>query len=180
VKRAKALTSGSQVKVATVIGFPFGYSAVEAKLAETILAMVDGTDELEMVINLLALKNSDWQYLAKEINTILPVTRNKAKPLKVIIETGILTSREIITCCDIYGAAAVNFIQTSTGYAERSATVEAVKLMRQHLAEAVQIKASAGIDSYKFAAELVEAGATRLGCSNSVQIVKAPVKGMME
>lgn len=171
VRRAKEQTEGSGVKVATVIGFPFGYSAIEAKVAETVLAIVDGADELDMVINISAVKNRDWQFLASEINAVLPLIRNKGRQIKVIIESGILTEEEIITCCDIYGAAGVDFMKTSTGYAEKGASVEAVALMRKHLADAVRIKASGGIKTYAFAKALVDAGADRLGCSSSVQIV---------
>ena len=95
VKKAKALTAGSGVKVATVIGFPYGYSAIEAKLAEIVLAIIDGADELDMVVNITALKNNDWQYLAKEINTILPIIQNKGKLLKVVVECSLLSSEEI-------------------------------------------------------------------------------------
>ena len=172
VKKATALVAGSGVKVATVIGFPFGYSAIEAKLAETVLAIVDGADELDLVINISAIRNKDWQFLANEINTILPIVRNKNKVIKIIIESGILTDEEIITCCDLYGAAGVDFLKTSTGYAATGATVAAVALMRKHLANAIQIKASGGIKNYTFAQELIKAGATRLGCSSSIQIVE--------
>lgn len=178
VKRAKALTTGSIVKVATVTGFPFGYAAIEAKVAETVLAIVDGADEIDMVINISALKNSDWQYLANEINTILPIIRAKGRIIKVIIESGILTNEEIIKCCDIYGAAAVDFMKTSTGYAEKGASVEAVQLMRKHLADAIKIKASGGIKTFSFAKALVAAGADRLGCSSSVQIVAEEAASM--
>ena len=172
IKKAKTFLSDSGVKIATVIGFPFGYSAIESKLAETVLAIVDGADELDMVINISAIKNNDWQFLASEINAILPIVKKQQKVIKIIIESGILTNEEIIKCCDLYGAAGVNFLKTSTGYAETGATVEAVRLMRKHLADAVQIKASGGIKSYTFAKQLIEAGATRLGCSSSIQIVK--------
>jgi deoxyribose-phosphate aldolase len=172
VKKAKELIRDSNVKVATVIGFPFGYSAVEAKIAEIILAIVDGADELDVVINISAIKNNDWQFLANEINNIMPVIKNKNKIIKVIIESGILTNEEIIKCCDIYGAAGIDFMKTSTGYAEKSATIEAVQLMRLHLADNIQIKASGGIKTYNFAKQLIDAGATRLGCSGSIAIVK--------
>jgi len=171
VKKAKELTAGSAVKVATVIGFPFGYSAVEAKVAEIVLAIIDGADELDMVINISTVKNKDWQFLANEINTVMPIIRGKGKVIKMIIESGILTDEEIITCCDIYGAAGVDFMKTSTGYAEKGATVEAVLLMRKHLPAAIKIKASGGIKNYNFARQLVNAGADRLGCSSSIQIV---------
>jgi deoxyribose-phosphate aldolase len=140
VKKAAALLTGTGIKVATVIGFPFGYSAIEAKVAEIVLAIVDGADELDMVI-------------------------------KIIIETGLLTNDEIIKCCDLYGAAGVDFLKTSTGYAEKGATVEAVQLLRKHLADKINIKASGGIKTYTFARQLIDAGANRLGCSSSVKIV---------
>jgi deoxyribose-phosphate aldolase len=171
VKSAKLLLQNTPVKVATVIGFPFGYSAVEAKIAEIILAIMDGVDELDIVINLIALKNTDWQYLANETNHIMPVAKNKGRVVKIIIESGILTEGEIIKCCDLYGAAGIDYLKTSTGYAEKGATVEAVQLMRRHLADQVQIKASGGIRTYEFAKQLIDAGATRLGCSASVAIV---------
>ena len=172
VKKAKELTAGSSVKVATVIGFPFGYSAIEAKVAEIILAILDGADELDMVINISAIKNKDWQFLASEINTVMPIIKGKGKIIKVIIESGILTDEEIITCCDIYGAAGVDFMKTSTGYAEKGATVHAVQLMRAHLAFTIKIKASGGIKDYDFALQLINAGADRIGCSSSVKIAE--------
>ncbi|CAN5403726.1 deoxyribose-phosphate aldolase [soil metagenome] len=171
VKKAVALLAGTPVKVATVIGFPFGYSAIEAKIAETVLAIVDGADELDLVINISALKNNDWQFLAGEINAILPIIRRAGKVIKIIIESGVLTDEEIIKCCDLYGAAGVDFMKTSTGYAEKGATVAAVQLLRKHLAEKIQIKASGGIKTYTFAKQLIDAGATRIGCSSSIQIV---------
>jgi len=177
VKTAKALLASTHIKVATVIGFPFGYSAIEAKVAETVLAIVDGADELDMVMNISAVKNNDWGYIAQEINTILPIIRNSNRCLKVIIESGILTDQEIIRCCEIYGVAGVDFVKTSTGYAERGATVEAVKLMRKTLPAHVKIKASGGIKTYDFANQLIEAGADRLGCSGGVDIVKQSMAG---
>jgi deoxyribose-phosphate aldolase len=171
VKKAKEILSASSTKVATVIGFPFGYSAIEAKVAEVVLAIIDGADELDVVINISAIKNNDWQFLANEINAILPITKNKNKIIKVIIESGILTDDEIIKCCDLYGAAGVDFMKTSTGYAEKGASIEAVKLMRKHLADNVLIKASGGIKNFIFAKQLIEAGANRLGCSSSIAII---------
>lgn len=171
VTKAKSVLESTTVKVATVIGFPFGYAAVEAKIAEILLAIVDGADELDVVINISAIKNNDWVYLANEINHIMPIIRSKNKVVKIIIESGILTEAEIIRCCQIYGLAGIDFLKTSTGYAEIGATVEAVKLFRIHLPNQVQIKASGGIRDYAFARQLIDAGATRLGCSASVAIV---------
>lgn len=172
IKKSKELLKNSDVKVATVIGFPFGYSAVEAKLAEVLLALVDGVDELDIVINLIALKNNDWEYLANEINHLFPIIKEKGKTIKIIIESGVLTDEEIIKCCELYGAAGIDYLKTSTGYAEKGASVHAVELFRKHLPKGVQIKASGGIRDYAFAKELIDAGATRLGCSAGVAIVK--------
>jgi len=171
VQLAKEQVAGSEVKVATVIGFPFGYSATEAKIAEIILAMVDGADELDIVANISAIKNGDWSAIADEINHILPIIRSKGKAVKIIIESGVLTNEEIIKCCDIYGIAGIDFLKTSTGYAEKGASVEAVELFRKHLPEAVKIKASGGIRDYATAKQMIDAGATRIGCSAGVSIV---------
>ena len=176
VKMAKQMVTNSTVKVATVIGFPFGYSAIEAKVAEIILAIIDGADELDVVINISAIKNNDWQFLANEINTLMPIIRKQQKIVKIIIESGILTDAEIIKCCDLYGAAGVDFLKTSTGYAEVGATLEAVALIRKHLTNSIKIKASGGIKSYTFAKQLIDAGADRLGCSSSLQIVQESKK----
>jgi len=171
VKLAKEKLAGSTVQVATVIGFPFGYSATEAKIAEIILAMVDGADELDVVANISAIKNGDWTVIADEINHIMPIIRSKNKLVKIIIESGVLTDDEIIKCCDIYGIAGIDYLKTSTGYAEKGASVEAVKLFRKHLPDQVQIKASGGIRDYAAAKLMIDAGATRIGCSAGVAIV---------
>ena len=104
VKMAKTFTSGTDIKVATVIGFPFGYSAIEAKLAELVLAVVDQVDEVDMVANILAIRNKDWEYLEREIDTIMRMIKSQERKivLKVIIESGILLEEEIIRCCEIY------------------------------------------------------------------------------
>ena len=172
VLKAKEFTAGTTIKVATVVGFPLGYSAIEAKLAEILLAIVDGADEIEMVINIAALKNNDWQYLANEINSINPIVKRKGKGLNVIIETGLLTNEEIIKCCDIYGMAGIDFIETSTGFAERGVTLDTVKLMRKHVAAGVRVSASGEIKSYSFALELLNAGADRISSSWSLEIIK--------
>jgi deoxyribose-phosphate aldolase len=178
VKKAKECTKDTSVKVATVIGFPFGYSAIEAKLAESLLAIVDGADELDIVINISAIKNNDWEYLANEINHLMPVIKQNNRVVKIIIESGILTDDEIVKCCQLYGAAGIDYLKTSTGYAEKGASVHAVELFRKNLPPHVQIKASGGIRDYAFAKELIEAGATRLGCSAGVAIVKGADAGV--
>ena len=175
VQLAKEKLVGSTVQLATVIGFPFGYSATEAKIAEIILAMVDGADELDVVANISAIKNGDWTAIADEINHILPIIRSKNKVVKIIIESGVLTDEEIMKCCDIYGIAGIDYLKTSTGYAEKGASVEAVKLFRKYLPDQVQIKASGGIRDYATAKLMIDAGATRIGCSAGVAIVSGAI-----
>ena len=172
VKKAKGLTVASSVKISTVIGFPLGYNAIEAKVAEIVLAVIDGADELEMVINTIAVKNKDWQYLANEINTVLPIIRGKGRKITVALETALMTDEEILTACDIYGAAAVDCIKVGTGYSEDENVLERIKLIRKHLAEAVKIKSSAGTINYKFAGELIAAGTDRISCTNGLRLVQ--------
>lgn len=167
-----SLAKGSGVTAATVVGFPFGYSTTAAKLAEAGQALADGADELDVVINLIRLKEGDWAALGEEMRAITALVHGAGRVVKVIIESGMLTDEEIVRCCEVYGGLGVDFLKTSTGYAERGASVEAVRLMRQHLPAGIRIKASGGIRTYGFARELVAAGADRLGCSASVEIVK--------
>lgn len=172
VQDAKKLLEGSGVNVATVIGFPFGYHHYNTKLQEASIAIEEGADELDMVMNLSAFKSNDLAYVETEAGALSNLTTAEGKTLKVIIESGILSDEEIIKCCELYRHYPVQFLKTSTGFAESGASVAAVRLMRQHLPETILIKASGGIRTAAFAKELVEAGATRLGCSASVAIVK--------
>jgi len=172
VKQAVRALENSAVKTATVIGFPMGYSSVESKMVETGEAIMDGADELDVVINIIALKNGDWVYLEKEMQKLLTGIHEKGKIIKVIVESGVLTKDELLRCCTIYGKLGIDFMKTSTGYAEKGASVSDVQLMRYNLPETVKIKASGGIRHYPFALELLEAGADRLGCSASLQIVQ--------
>jgi len=160
------------VRTATVIGFPFGYSAVTAKLAEVEQAIADGADELDIVINLVMLREGRWPELEEEMMVLTGRAHAGGKIVKVIIESGILNDEEIIRCCQIYSRVGVDFLKTSTGYAEKGASAEAVRLMRQQLPAGIRIKASGGIRDAAFARALIAAGADRLGCSASVAIVK--------
>lgn len=171
VKNAKAFLKGTDVKTATVIGFPFGYSNAKAKIFETQQAIEDGADEMDVVMNLIALRGKAWTYLESEIKYIVEAVHKNGRLVKVIIESGILTNEEIVQCCEIYAKAGVDFLKTSTGYAEKGASLEAVQLMRQTLPSSIRIKASGGIRTYEFAKQLIGAGADRLGCSASVAIM---------
>ena len=172
VKEAVKALAGTSVKTATVIGFPMGYSSVESKLAEIRQAIQDGADELDIVINLIALKNGEWSYLEKEMQALTDLIHAKGKMIKVIVESGLLTGEELKKCCVIYGKMGIDFIKTSTGYAEKGASVSDVKAMRNNLPQQVRIKASGGIRHYAFARELIDAGAERLGCSSSLKIIE--------
>jgi len=171
VGTAKKILTGSEVAIATVIGFPFGYSAIGAKVAEIRDAISQGADELDMVINLAALKSGNWSYLQEEIDACIQPVKEAGKILKVIVESGILTDDELAQCCALYGATAIDFMKTSTGYAAAGASVEAVATMRRLLPAPIAIKASGGVKSFAFAQALIEAGATRIGCSASLQIL---------
>jgi deoxyribose-phosphate aldolase len=172
VKLSRQLVKGSDVKVATVIGFPFGYSATAAKFAEVVQALEDGADELDIVINISSAKCGSWNELELEMKQlILPIHEN-GKIIKVIIESGVLTVEEIVTCCGIYSKLGADFVKTSTGFAETGATLEAVQLMRANLPSHTRIKASGGIRTYEAAKMYIEAGADRIGCSAGVAIIK--------
>jgi deoxyribose-phosphate aldolase len=172
VKQASESVSGTDVKVATVVGFPLGYEVLKAKCTETEQAILDGADELDTVINLSALKSGSWSYLQKEMEQIAALVHGSNKMIKVIIETGLLSDDEIVQCCQLYGDMGVDFLKTSTGYAEKGASVNAINLMRRNLPAAVKIKASGGIRTYDFAKQLIDAGASRIGSSAGVTIVQ--------
>lgn len=170
VKYAKELLKGSNVLVCTVIGFPLGQNTTAIKVAETKDAIKNGADEIDMVINIGALKSKDEDYVLNEIKEI----RNacKGNTLKVIIETCLLTDEEKITACKLSKEAGADFVKTSTGFSTHGATVEDVKIMRKTVGEDMGVKASGGIRDRETALKMVEAGATRLGVSAGVAIVK--------
>ncbi len=172
INQASQVLKGTMVKTATVIGFPMGYSSVLSKITETEQAITEGADELDVVINLIALKNGDWSYLEKEMQQLVSVIHERGKTIKVIVESGIITREELTTCCELYGRLDIDFMKTSTGYAEKGASISDVQLMRNKLPRQVKIKASGGIRHYAFAKELIESGADRLGCSSSLKIVE--------
>ncbi len=172
VPDVKKLLDGSRVKVATVIGFPLGFNTLEIKVKEIENALDMGVDEVDMVINLCALKSGDWKYLETEIESCLAPVYAQRKVIKVIVESGMLTDSELVSCCKLYGNYEIDYLKTSTGYADNGATIHAVNIMRANLPNRIGIKASGGIRTFAFAKELIDAGATRLGCSASIQIMK--------
>ena len=172
VARCKAYMQekGSSVGVCTVIGFPTGYSTTAAKVFEAADAVKNGADEVDMVINIGMLKDGHNEEVLAEINAIKAACAGK--PLKVIIETCLLNEEEKIRMCKIVSASDADFIKTSTGFSTAGATFEDVALMAKHMAPGKGIKAAGGISSLEDAERFLELGATRLGTSRIVKIVK--------
>ncbi len=172
VARCKAymLEKGSDVGVCTVIGFPTGYSTTASKVFEAADAVKNGADEIDMVINIGMLKDGDDEGVLAEINAIKEACAGK--PLKVIIETCLLTEDEKVRMCEIVNKSDADFIKTSTGFSTAGATFDDVALMAKHMKEGKQIKAAGGIATLDDAEKFIELGATRLGTSRIIKIVK--------
>lgn len=171
VKKAVSLLNGSSVKVCTVVGFPLGASTMETKRFEAMKAVTDGTSEIDMVINVSAIKSQDWQYVLDDMSSLAKVTHQQGALLKVILETCLLNEDEKRKACELAVKAGVDFVKTSTGFSTGGATIEDVKLMRSIVGN-LGVKASGGIRDAETARKMIEAGATRLGTSASVEIVK--------
>ena len=171
VKKALSLLNGSSVKVCTVVGFPLGASTMETKRFEAMKAVTDGASEIDMVINVSAIKSQDWQYVLDDMSSLAKVTHQQGALLKVILETCLLTEEEKRKACELAVKAGVDFVKTSTGFSTGGATIEDVKLMRSIVGN-LGVKASGGIRDAETARKMIEAGATRLGTSASVEIVK--------
>jgi deoxyribose-phosphate aldolase len=164
------LLRGSGVKIACVIGFPLGAMDSRAKAFETRRAIEDGADEIDMVINVGALKSGDLKLVEEDIRTVSRACRSTTI-LKVIIETCLLTDDEKVLACQIAKKADAHFVKTSTGFSKEGATAHDVALMRRAVGPDMGIKAAGGIRSFEDAKLMIESGATRLGTSSSVKIV---------
>lgn len=171
VSLAKEVLKDSEVKVATVIGFPLGANSKDVKAYETIKAIEDGANEVDMVINIGALKHKEYDVVRNDIKAVVDAAKNKAI-VKVIIETCLLNQEEKIKACELAMEVGADFVKTSTGFNTGGATLEDVKLMKTVVGNNLQIKASGGIRDYETALAMIEAGASRIGASASVKIVK--------
>lgn len=167
---ANELLKNSNVQVCTVIGFPLGMNTISVKEYEAIDAINSGADEIDMVINIGALKDKDYNYVKREIETIRDSIGGKV--LKVIIETCYLTADEIVKMTEICNETFVNFIKTSTGFGPFGAKASDIEIMNKYKSEALEIKASGGIKTRKDMIDMIEAGATRIGTSSGVSIMK--------
>ena len=170
VAQARTLLEGCPVKVCTVVGFPLGAMSTRAKADETRSAVEDGADEIDMVINVGYVKDGDWDGVLDDIMAVREAC--KGRVLKVILETCLLTDDEIVRACRTAVRAGADFVKTSTGFSKGGATVHAVSLMRSTVGADVGVKASGGIRDAESARAMVEAGASRLGCSAGVAIAK--------
>jgi len=169
VKLAAKELAGTGVKVCTVIGFPLGATTSETKAFETKKAIEDGADEIDMVINIGALKSGDIEAVEADIRAVVEAAQGKL--VKVIIETCLLTNEEKELACRLAVKAGAHFVKTSTGFSTGGATIEDVKLMRQTVGDKAGVKASGGIHTKAEAEAMIEAGATRIGASSGVKIV---------
>jgi deoxyribose-phosphate aldolase len=168
------LLQGSPVKVCTVIGFPLGASAPEVKAFETKNAIDQGATEIDMVINIGALKARELELVAKDIRGVVTTAHARGPIVKVILETVLLTDEEKTIGCLIAKEAGADFVKTSTGFAGGGATVHDVALMRRVVGPEMGVKASGGVRTYEDAENMVKAGATRIGASAGVKIIQGP------
>lgn len=170
VKQAAELLKGSQAKVCTVVGFPLGATLPQVKAFEAQEAIKNGASEVDMVINIGALKAGRLDLVETDIRTVADACKGKAL-MKVIIETCLLTDEEKVKACQLAKKAGADYVKTSTGFSTGGATVEDIRLMRKTVGNMMGVKASGGIRDLDTALKMIEAGATRIGASASVNIV---------
>ena len=162
--------AGSDVKTCVVVGFPLGSMTKEAKAFETTDAIKNGANEIDMVINVGALKDKNYDLFKEDIEAVVNVAKGKAI-VKVIIETCLLTDEEKVKACEIAKEAKADFVKTSTGFSSGGATKEDIALMRKTVGEGLGVKASGGVRDYNTAMDMINAGASRIGASASIAIV---------
>jgi deoxyribose-phosphate aldolase len=170
VRQVSLLLTGSGVKTCSVVGFPLGANTTRIKAMETEQAIIDGADEIDMVINIGALKDADYGLVRQDIHAVVRSAGDRT--VKVIIETCMLEPQEIVAACQIAAKAGAHFVKTSTGFGGGGATVKDVVLMKKTVADALKVKASGGIKTLKDVEQLIAAGADRIGASAGVAIIK--------
>jgi deoxyribose-phosphate aldolase len=170
IARARQFLEGTDVKVASVVGFPLGAMATDVKRYETEAAIDDGAHEIDVVINIARLKDGEDQFIFRELCDVVEAADER--PVKVILETCLLTNEQKVRACKLVVETGARFVKTSTGFSTGGATVDDVKLMRETVGPEFGVKASGGVRDAKTALAMIAAGATRLGTSASVAIVK--------
>lgn len=173
VPRCADLLAGSTVRASTTIGFPHGGHATSIKLAEARQAMADGATELDMVINISKARSGDWDYVQEEIRVLCQETHAGGARLKVIFENAYHDTAAKIRLCEICGAAGVDWVKTSTGYAPSGATLDDLRLMREHSPLSVQVKAAGGIRDLDSLLAVRELGVTRCGATRTASMLDA-------
>lgn len=169
---ARKLLADSEVKLCTVIGFPFGADRCDSKVYSAAKALEDGAHELDMVINIGALKDNAYKKVMQEIETMLALKEQRNFILKVIVETALLTPSELAEITEYISQTAADYIKTSTGYSSRGVSLEDIEIINLHKSANLKIKASGGIRDLDFALQLLGAGAARLGTSNARRLVE--------
>jgi len=172
VQYCKKLLKDTDVHVGAAIAFPLGQMTIASKIAEITNAINDGADEIDYVLNVGKVKEGDYTYIEEEMTRIVKVCHDKQKLVKVIFEICYLTNEEIQKVAEIAKRVQPDFIKTSTGFGTSSATIAAVKLMKDTVGEKVQVKAAGGIRSWETAAQMIDAGASRLGTSSAFKILE--------
>ncbi|MEF8873533.1 MAG: deoxyribose-phosphate aldolase [Candidatus Thermoplasmatota archaeon] len=162
---------GTDISTCSVVGFPLGANNSETKAFEAKKAVEEGADEIDMVLNIGKLKEGDHSYVEEDIRAVVESV-DEDPTVKVIIEACLLTDEEKIKACEIAKEAGADFVKTSTGFAEEGAKLEDVRTMRETVGDAIGVKAAGGIGSYEKAKEMIEAGASRIGASSSVEIAE--------
>lgn len=173
VKLAKSLLLSSGVGVCTVVGFPLGATFSEIKAKEAILAIENGANEIDMVIDVQSLLDNDLNRVKEDIEEVLKAVRSRDCLLKVIIESCLLNEAQIRSVCLICLELKVDYVKTSTGFSTGGATIEVVKIMKQVVEDSVKIKASGGVKNLTDALAMIDAGASRIGTSSGVHIINS-------
>ena len=179
VARCVKNLKGTDVKVCTVIGFPLGATTTETKVFEALQAVKSGAQEIDMVMNVSAMKSKNFKGIESEIQALAAVAEGSAI-LKVIIETCLLTEEEKVLACQMAKRSGAQFVKTSTGFSTGGATVEDIALMRKTVGPEMGVKASGGIRDYRTAKAMLDAGATRIGASAGVAIVREEAEALLK
>lgn len=177
VSLAQKLLENSEVKICTVVGFPLGAEHFTTKVASAKQALNDGANELDVVINILAVKDGEYGVVEKELKAILDLKKEYDFELKVIVETALLTENELINMIKIINDLSCDYIKTSTGFSTRGVSIEDINIINTYKSKDLKIKASGGIRTWEFAKQLIELGVDRIGTSSAVKIIEEMQKG---
>ncbi len=172
VRQVSRFLEGTNIKIATVVGFPMGYSSTAAKVEEIKRAFIDGADEIDAVVNLNAIKSGNWSYVENDIVTLTQMTSMKDKAIKIIFEVDLLNESEALKLCEICNCTEVDYVKLSTGINSKGNNPSIVQFLKQHLSDSIDVIAAGGIETSKEARLLLEAGAKRIASSKSIKIIK--------